>query len=157
MTQKTEKFENEYSKLIKTAQKNGVESDDIELAVATVKAMCDENHKLTTMKSNLVKLMTLVHNNPNLPVVTAINRDVVGDDYADYAGNIGNSYIDEYTVCHGKLFCSREDFKEYYYNTFSDELDDSFSDKTSINDFLDKLANERFAKAIIVNIDVLEN
>lgn len=39
MAQKTEDFKDEYSDLIKTARKNGVESDDIKIVVATVKAM----------------------------------------------------------------------------------------------------------------------
>ena len=44
MTQKTEDFKDEYSDLIYTARKNGVESDDIELAITTVKAMRERKY-----------------------------------------------------------------------------------------------------------------
>ena len=53
-TQKVKDFEDEYSDLIKTAQKNGVESDDIKLAVATVKAMREREKKNNDTPKNLM-------------------------------------------------------------------------------------------------------
>lgn len=44
-TQKVKDFEDEYSDFIKTARKNGVESDDIKLAITTVKAMREREKK----------------------------------------------------------------------------------------------------------------
>ncbi len=58
------------------------------------------------MDSNIKKLMTLVKENPELPVVPMVDTDIVlSDDYGKWIANIGDSRVDNmYYSDYGRIY-----------------------------------------------------
>lgn len=131
---------------------------------------------------NLRKLIALIEENPDLPVMAMVDRDVVaGDDYGRWFASIGNSVIEEYAVYNDKCLIDREEFKEDYYNYMDEELCEMFNYNPRINKYtvnqgkyseqqlrineiqeeklekyLDEIAEKYFKRAILVDIDLPE-
>lgn len=112
--------------------------------------------------SNIKELLKLVSENPNLPVVPMVDYEVVaGDDYGRWLGSFGNVYVGEYALFKDRFYDDREEFKEDYFDYYSDELCEKFNydpwDNTKneeLEKYLDEVADKYFIKAIIVNIDL---
>ena len=123
------------------------------------------------------KFIQLVKENPELPIVPMVDSDVVCDDYGYWVGSFGRCSVGEYALFYERYFDDREDFKEFYYDYHDDELCERFGYNPMINQFtvaqnkytdldfeinsfnekrlkeyLDKVADEYFTKAIIVYI-----
>lgn len=133
------------------------------------------------------QFLELVKNNPELPIAPIVDGEVVGDDGCSWLGRFGSSCVGEYTkyinkYCDCRYFDDRDDFKEYYYSYNIDELCERFNydpriceyalqygkctleqleennkNKKLLDEYLDKVADECFKKAIIVYIGLHEN
>lgn len=124
-------------------------------------------------------LLRLVAENPDLPIVAMVDCDIVGDDYGRWLASFGMCYVGEYALYEDRYYDDREEFKEAYYDYNDEPLCEKFgynprigeyqfkigectreeylvncSAEKMMNDYLDKVAEERFTKAIIVNIDL---
>ena len=130
--------------------------------------------------NNIEKFLNLIKENPTLPVVPMVDNEVVGDEWGRWMGSFGYSEIGEYALYEDRYYEDRESFKEAYYSNNDEELCDKFGYTPYINswtlrkgsytqeqfdaneaaeklleEYLDKVAEEYFVKAIIVNIDTL--
>lgn len=132
------------------------------------------------MTENIEKLVQLVKENPELPVIAMVHYDIVGDDiYSRWLGQFGYVKVGEYTLYGDRYFDDREEFKEQYYNQNDEWLSEKFNYDPRINEFtvgfgrctqkeleensqrekelekyLDEVADKMFKRAIIVNIDL---
>ena len=132
------------------------------------------------MNDKTQTLLNLLKENPDLPVVPMVAYEVVCDDYYyRWMGSIGDCYVGEYACYGDKFFTEREDFEETYYFNNEEELDETFnykpiinqynlkrgsftqkdyeeneSNEKLLNEYLHKIADKYFKKAIIVNIDL---
>ena len=125
------------------------------------------------------KLLNLIKENPELPVVTMVDSDVVADDCGRWMGKFGFCEVGEYTLYDDRYFEDRDDFKEAYYDCNDDELCEKFNFDPRITEYsvargehdakdlainndneklletyLDEIAEKYFTKAIIVNVDL---
>lgn len=132
-------------------------------------------------ESNTEKFLQLVKENPTLPIVPMVYYEVVGEDCGNWVGSFGSAYVGEYTYFYDRYFDDRDDFKEYYYDYHDEELCEMFDYNPFINEYtltrgqcikeefeankkaeqrleehLDKIADDYFIKAIIVNINLPE-
>ena len=124
----------------------------------------------------------LVKENPTLPIIPMVYYEIVGDDWGYWMGSFRNAYIGEYAFYNDEYFFDdRDSFKEHYYDWHDDELCEKFNYEPFINEYsveqgryteeqlkinneneklldeyLDKVADEYFVKAIIVYIDLPE-
>ena len=100
--------------------------------------------------NNAEKLLKLVAEHPDLPVVLLVDSDAVGEDYCRYRACFGEAYIGEYAEIDDRYFDDREEFKEYFADQYMRGLEGEELEKR-----LDECADELFEKVIIVNIDSL--
>lgn len=125
------------------------------------------------------EFLKLVAENPDLPIVPMVYYDVVGDGCGRWMGAFGRAYVGEYALYGDRYYDDRDEFKERYYDMNDETLEEKFEYNPRINNFtvsqnkytkldleintfnekrleeyLDKVADEYFTKAIIVNIDL---
>ncbi|MGN0456024.1 MAG: hypothetical protein ACI4F2_04120 [Acutalibacteraceae bacterium] len=133
------------------------------------------------MNENIKKLIELIKENPDLPVVPVVNEEVVGDDGSYYLGSFGLPYVEEYAVYNDRFFGDREEFKEHYFGYHDDELCEKFNyspyiseysvrnghytkeeleenekHEAELDKYLDEIADKHFKKAISVYINAPE-
>ena len=131
------------------------------------------------INKNTEKLLELIRDNPELPVVPMVDSDVVADDCGRWMGKFGFCEMGEYALYDDRYFDDRDSFKEAYYDFNDDELCEKFefnpriteysvargeydakdllvNDKNEklLDAYLDEVADEYFTKAIIVNVDL---
>ena len=124
------------------------------------------------------KFLTLVRQNPTLPIVPLVDYEIVCEDCGRWLGSIGECYVGEYAIYGDRYYTDREEFKENYYDKNDEELDEKFNynpwisikcqsgkftkeqvdtnreNYKKLEAFLEEKANEHFVKAIILNIDL---
>ena len=131
---------------------------------------------------NLRKLIALIEENPDLPVMAMVDSEVVADDNCGrWFGSIGCCRVEEYALYNDEYFDDKERFEEAYYDYMEDELCEMFDYNPRINEYtaqqgeyskqqfeknmkqmdklnkhLDEIAEKYFTKAIFVNIDLPE-
>lgn len=119
--------------------------------------------------------LKLVKKNPTLPIVPMVDCEVVGGEGCYWAGSFGSASVGEYTCYDDRFFDDREEFKERYYDNNDDELCEMFNfvpcmsetkgytkeqieankeNEKRLDEYLDKVADEYFKKAIIVYINL---
>ena len=133
------------------------------------------------MSEKVKELLRLVKENPDLPIVPMVDCDVVGEDCGRWMGAFGSASVGEYALFNDRYYEDRDEFKEDYYSRNDEELDKKFGYTPAITDYtlasgncteeelkknneaeakmeeyLDEIAESYFTKAIIVNIDQLE-
>lgn len=132
------------------------------------------------MENNTQKLIELIKENPDLPIIPMVYYEVVGEDYGSWVGRFSTCYVDEYTFFQDKYYDNREDFKEdyyYYYDEFinnkfgykpalelpnkpegitQEQLDANKIAEKNVDKYLEEIAEGFFKKAIIVYIDSLQ-
>lgn len=126
-------------------------------------------------------LLRLVRDNPNLPVIPMVDYEVVGEDWGRWVGSFGDCYVGEYTIYKDRYYTDREEFKEEYYDWNDDKLCEQFNyspwitefstkrgmyteeqlqtnneNEKKMDEYLDRIADNCFIKAIIVYIDTPE-
>lgn len=108
---------------------------------------------MSKTSDNLTTLLTLVRENPDLPVVPMVEAEVVGDDWGRWIGKIGDVRIDEYLLTkYQVLFKSMDDawdVLERWQMDYPDfgEIPDGEMEQNLLYESLP------WVKAIIVNID----
>lgn len=119
--------------------------------------------------------LKLVKKNPTLPIVPMVDSDVVSEDSGYWMGSFGSAYVGEYALYDDRFFEERDDFKERYYDNNDDWLCEKFNfvpcmsmakgytkeqieankeNEKRLDEYLDKVADEYFKKAIIVYINL---
>lgn len=131
--------------------------------------------------SKLLKLIELMRGHPDLSVIPIVDAEVCGDDFAYYIGSFGEAYVGEYAIYNDKFYDDRDDFKDDYFGYNDDLLCKRFGYNPRITDFsvkigkntqkqldendirerlmdeyLDKIAEQKFTKAILVYIERTE-
>ena len=133
-------------------------------------------HGSITMNDNIKRVLELINDNPDLPVVCMVDGDVVRDDWGRWMAQIGWSDVGEYALYNERFYDDREEFTEDYYIHNDETLDERFGydvrmsyldasmfnedaikaneeAEKRLNAYLDEVANKAFTKAIIVYID----
>lgn len=106
-------------------------------------------------------LQKLIGENPDLPVLAKVNGEVVWDDsYAWWLGSIGIAELGEYVTYNERFYDDKDDFCEDYFINDEDEICDKFGfedactlspeNKKLVDDYLMKIADKIFEKAIFV-------
>lgn len=117
------------------------------------------------MNEKTQALLNLVKENPDLPVVPMVDYEVVPEDAGRWMGSFGHCYVGEYTCFNDRFYDDRDDFEEDYYDRNQEELNEMFGynpkkiDEVAtkqLDEYLHKVSDEYFTKAIIVNIDLPE-
>ena len=57
------------------------------------------------------KLLKIITDNPDLPIVAMVDYEVVGDGYGYWQGSISRVEVGEYTNYNDRYFDDREEFK----------------------------------------------
>lgn len=134
--------------------------------------------RIKATSENTMKFLKLVKENPNLPIIPLVNYEVVCEDYGNWVGSFGSSFVGEYTLFNDRFYDDREEFKEDYYNYYESDINKKFdynpslelpnnkpkykimkNNKKALNDvnkYLDEQANSFFKRAIIVYINTLD-
>ena len=134
------------------------------------------------MEKAFEDLINLVKENPELPIICMVDSDVVCDDsYGRWLADLGSCHVGEYALYNERYYDDREEFKEDYYCN-NDEILDKYFDYSPIvaysarqnmynsmdretnraiaarlEGYLDKIADEAFKRAIIVNVNTPSN
>ena len=122
--------------------------------------------------------LKLIKKNPTLPIVPLVDNEIVGEDYGYWLGSFGSASVGEYAIYDDRYFTDREEFKERYFDRNDEELCEKFNyepcmtlpvakgrytkeqietneeNEKRLEEYLDKIANENFTKAIIVYINL---
>lgn len=129
--------------------------------------------------NNTEKLLQLIKENPELPIVPMVDYEIVGDGYGRWLGSFGYCDVGEYACFDDRFYNDREEFKDDYFGWHDEELKDKFNynpwitdytvgkgeytqdelmannhNEKMLEDYLDKIADDYFIKAIIVDIDL---
>lgn len=133
------------------------------------------------MKPVIKKLVDLVESNPELPVITMVDSGVVTDDsYGQYGASINYVSLEEFALYDDCIFDDKDDFHERYYGNNEDELCKKFNydprinrftvtkyqyteeelaqnneNEAKLNEYLEKLSEKIFKKAIILYVGPL--
>ena len=126
---------------------------------------------MTNYDEKTQKLIELIKENPDLPIIPMVYYEVVGEDYGNWVGRFSTCYIGEYALFQEKYYEDRDKFEEDYYDYFEDFINDKFGYNPAcitqeqldankiasqkVNEFLKEQSNDYFHKAIIVYIDSL--
>lgn len=113
-------------------------------------------------------LLSLIRENPDLPIVPMVDYEVVPEDGGRWIGSVGDCYVGEYACYGDRFYDERKEFEEAYYYDNDEELCKMFDyhpqlDKASaeiekvLDEYLHTVSNKYFKKAIIVNIDLPED
>ena len=129
------------------------------------------------MKKNIRKLLKLIQDHPDLPVICLVDSNIVGGDYGRWMAQIGGCGVGEYASYNERFYNDREDFIEDYYDHNDEILDQRFgynprmsfpealkrykkenieankAAEAQLDKYLEEVANRAFKKAIIVYID----
>ena len=131
----------------------------------------------TMQKQKNEAFLELIKKNPTLPIVPMVDYEIVGEDWGRWLGAFGRAYVGEYACYDDRYFEDREDFKERYFDRNDEELCEMFNyepcmtlpntkgytkeqieeneaNEKTLEKHLDKIADEYFTKAIIVNINL---
>lgn len=105
--------------------------------------------------NNIEKLIKLIQENPDLPVIPMVDYEIVADDdYQRWIGSIGDSKIGDFCIWNDKIYTDKQNLvedlidEEYF---FSEETDDEILKSAQ------KEADKIMFKAIILNIDLPDN
>ena len=109
------------------------------------------------MKENTQKLIELIKENPDLPIIPMVFYEVVGEDYGNWVGRFSTCYVGEYTLFNDRYYEDREEFKEDYYDYYEEKIKKKCScNPLQESKYLNEIAEGFFKKAIIVYIDSLD-
>ena len=77
--------------------------------------------------NNAVELLKLVQENPDLPVVPLVNGEICWDDSCHWMGSFGTAAVEYIGVLGDRYYDDQDDFKEAYYDKYSEELCEQFN------------------------------
>lgn len=102
--------------------------------------------------------------NPELPVFAKVDGEIVYDDgFAWWLGSIGTAEIDEYVIYNERFYDDKGSFCDDYYECNDDEIcnifefEDAYTispeNEKMVDDYIMKIADKIFEKAIFVSVD----
>lgn len=101
--------------------------------------------------NNTKELLELCEKHPDLPIVPLV------DESGWYMGVFGRAEVGEVASFNDHFFDDRENFKEYFFNCNTTDIGEAFGDDdNAVEEYLNKIADEHFRKAIIVYIGALD-
>ena len=105
--------------------------------------------------NNIEKLIKLIQENPDLPVIPMVDYEIVADDdYQRWMGSIGDPKIGDFCIWNDKIYTDKQNLVEDLIDEkyfFSEETDDEILKSAQ------KEADKIMFKAIILNIDLPDN
>lgn len=108
---------------------------------------------------NNEKLIELVKQNPDLPIITATYYEVVAEDWGYWVGEIQDICVDYFYMRQGKdrWFAGEDDIFEHLYftyesNSICEMMSDEEYNKFLYNKFNEMVSNKEIVKAIIIYI-----
>lgn len=104
------------------------------------------------MNENTKKLLELVKENPDLPIVPMVESEVVCDDgYCRWLGSVGSVGVGEYALFGERFYEERDDLKDAYYCNNTEIFENMSEEEVKLK--LEELTKDMWTKAIIINID----
>lgn len=98
------------------------------------------------------KLLKLVSENPELPIIPFVWYEICADDSGYWLGKFGECYVGEYALYGERYFEEREELIDWYLSVNSKELEDFSVDEAV------KIAEDKtrllWKKAILVYIEL---
>lgn len=105
------------------------------------------------MSENIKRLLALIEQNPDLPIVPMVDAEICGDDYGTYMAGWGSARVDEYIIAKGDdlvLFKSDDDVMDVLERVLSEDEFNALPDEDSeCRPVYDALP---WTKAIVVDI-----
>ena len=111
------------------------------------------------MNKNNEKLIELVKQNPDLPIIPATYYEVVQDDWGYWVGGIEDIRVDYFYMGKERWYAGEEEIRDFIYeknesilefDTYTNKQFDKFIDK----EFNDMILNKEIIKAIIMYISM---
>ena len=104
--------------------------------------------------SNIDKLLDLIKENPELPVIPMVDGEIPGDDCGYWIADWGQSRIDEYLISNERVHFKSDDDVFDVLERFlpTEEYENLPNDESKCRPYYDKLP---WIKAIVVNIESL--
>ncbi len=104
--------------------------------------------------TNIEKLIELVKENPNLPIIPMVNTDVVlSDDYNYWLGSFGTVEIGSYYVSDERIFFDLDDLTDQFLEDHCcDDKWENLSDEEQVKK-AENIAKKKMRPAIIIWID----
>lgn len=99
-----------------------------------------------------VKLLQLIKENPELPIVPMVNYKGCSEDCGYWTGKFGDVNVEEYAVYNERLYTDKDELKEQYCND-NEDFFEGLSDKET-EKLLEKKTGHWWIKAIIVYIEL---
>ena len=112
------------------------------------------NKAMLSVKGHVRELLTLIKDNPDLPIVAYVDGDIVADDSScRWIGSIGKSHIIEYVAV--EMY---RGMPEMIYRDDTEEYETYLLENTELSEEAVKehINNLSWVKAIAVNIDLPE-
>lgn len=107
--------------------------------------------------NNAKELLEICEKHPDLPIVPLVDSEVCWDESGWYMGVFGRAEVGEVAGFNDRFFDDRDDFKEYFYDCNTTDIDEAFGDDdNAVEEYLGRTADEYFKKAIIVYIGTLD-
>lgn len=106
------------------------------------------------MNKNAKKLLKLVEENPDLPIIPFVSTEVVaGDDFSTWMASFGDCEVGGYVVTDERVFTDKEEYIEQIIddNCFLPDWENLSEEQCYKK--AKKIADRRFKAAIIVNIN----
>ena len=101
--------------------------------------------------TNTQRLLQLVAEYPDLPVVPMVDSDIIGDGDGYWLGEFGYCYVGEYACYDDRFYEDRDELKERYYDNNAEDFEDYFDD--DLEEALDLATDHMWTKAILVYIN----
>ena len=79
------------------------------------------------LKEKNEKFLTLVKQNPTLPIVPLVDYEIVSEDCGRWLGSLGECYVGEFAIYGDRYYTDRNEFKERYYDRNDEELCERFN------------------------------
>ena len=103
-------------------------------------------------KENIGKLLDLIKQNPELPILPMVDSEIVADDYCAYwAASWGTARIDSFCFSNKKIWFLSDDRDEIFDGFYSMPVDLSAEQEEKFIE--NAIASLPWKKAIIVNIE----
>lgn len=115
---------------------------------------------LTEQTENISKLLKLIQENPDLPIVPMVDADIVADDSGYWSGKWGHAEIDKYIVHDERIiFYEGKDpdivgIFERFFDYAECGIDEEMPDSEALPIMKEKIDSLNWTEAIIVYINM---
>lgn len=116
-----------------------------------------------SMQGNIVKMLKLIKENPDLPIIPMVDAEIVGDDSGYWLGSIGEVFVDKYVLHedYGAIFYDNDDpditdIFEKFFDYAECGIDEEIPDSEAFPLMKQKIDTLDWQRAIIVYIKLPE-